>query len=379
MARASAVLSGAGRRSHAQRFVLPERAARLVNEANWIALTALALFLFLILVTYDKADPGWSHAAASKVVHNAGGRLGAWMADLMLYMFGLSAYLWIVLCLGVVLRGYQRLRADAKPVADEDQRFHWERWLGFALLFCGCVAMESSRLHSLTMSLPLAPGGILGQVIAVPTLSVLGDVGGTLLLLVMTAAGFSLFTGLSWLTIFENIGTWLENGWQRLSLRVNARTDRKIGSLAAVVRQEQVQELRKILDVAPEPVRIEKPVVKIERSERAQAERQVALFTDLPPDTQLPALSLLDIPPPVQETVSPETLEYTSRLIEKKLADFNVAANVVAAYPGPVITRYESSRPPASRAARSSTWPRTWRVRCRWCRSAWSRPFPART
>ncbi|MFA7667150.1 MAG: DNA translocase FtsK, partial [Burkholderiaceae bacterium] len=73
----------------------------------------------------------------------------------------------------------------------------------------------------------------------------------------------------------------------------------------------------------------------------AEAERQVVLFNDLPADTQLPPLSLLDPPPVEQETVSEETLQFTSRLIEKKLADFNVAARVDAAYPGPVITRYE--------------------------------------
>ena len=55
----------------------------------------------------------------------------------------------------------------------------------------------------------------------------------------------------------------------------------------------------------------------------------------------LPPLSLLDDPPEVQETVSVETLEFTSRLIEKKLSDFGVEAKVVAAYPGPVVTRFE--------------------------------------
>jgi S-DNA-T family DNA segregation ATPase FtsK/SpoIIIE len=98
---------------------------------------------------------------------------------------------------------------------------------------------------------------------------------------------------------------------------------------------------RIIDDEEDEPLRIEVPVTRIERSERAEAERQPVLFADLPKDSSLPSLLLLDEPAPEQETVPQETLEYTSRLIEKKLADFNVAANVVAAYPGPVITRYE--------------------------------------
>jgi S-DNA-T family DNA segregation ATPase FtsK/SpoIIIE len=322
--------------------LLNARAVRLLREAGWIGLTALGLFVFLILFSYDKSDPGWSHAVASRTVHNAGGRVGAWFADLLLYLFGLSAYLLIALCAGTVIRGYRRLRVQASPPRKDDElpRLPWERWLGFFLFFVGCVGIESSRLHSLNAVLPLAPGGIVGRIVADPLLTALGDVGGTLTLLVFVTAGFSLWTGVSWLTIFERSGTVLELVWLRVLTLIAARKDRRIGEIAAVEREEQVQEMRKILEVDPEPVRIEKPV-RIERSERAQAERQVALFTDLPPDTQLPALSLLDAPPPAQETVSQETLEYTSRLIEKKLADFNVAANVVAAYPGPVITRYE--------------------------------------
>jgi DNA segregation ATPase FtsK/SpoIIIE-like protein len=120
-----------------------------------------------------------------------------------------------------------------------------------------------------------------------------------------------------------------------------SRSDRRVGELATRVRKETVAVKRKILAEDPEPVRIEPPAPPVERSERAQRERQKSLFADLPADTELPPLALLDAPPPSQDTVSPETLEYTSRLIEKKLSDFGVSANVVAAYPGPVITRYE--------------------------------------
>jgi S-DNA-T family DNA segregation ATPase FtsK/SpoIIIE len=77
------------------------------------------------------------------------------------------------------------------------------------------------------------------------------------------------------------------------------------------------------------------------QSERVHIEKQVPLFSDEAGDTTLPELSLLDPAQAVQETVSPETLEFTSRLIEKKLRDFGVEATVIAAYPGPVVTRYE--------------------------------------
>jgi S-DNA-T family DNA segregation ATPase FtsK/SpoIIIE len=328
-----------GRNQSAAGFGLPERALRLVQEAMWIALAALGAFLLLILLTYDKSDPGWSHAVVARTISNAGGRVGAWFADLLLYLFGLSAYLLVALLGLSVLRGLRTLRAT--PEALPSQRFAWERWVGFGLMLLGCVGIESARLHSLQVGLPLGPGGIVGAVVTDPLFVALGAVGGTLVLLVLVAAGFSLWTGWSWLTIFERIGFAIEWAAQRLVQAVVARRDRRIGEVAATVRDEQVQVKRRILDDDPEPVRIETPVARIERSERAEAERQSVLFVDLPADTQLPPVSLLDEPPVAAEGVSQETLEYTSRLIEKKLSDFNVAANVVAAYPGPVITRYE--------------------------------------
>ena len=328
-----------GRNQSAAGFGLPERALRLVQEAMWIALAALGAFLLLILLTYDKSDPGWSHAVVARTISNAGGRVGAWFADLLLYLFGLSAYLLVALLGLSVLRGLRTLRAT--PEALPSQRFAWERWVGFGLMLLGCVGIESARLHSLQVDLPLGPGGIVGAVVTDPLFVALGAVGGTLVLLVLVAAGFSLWTGWSWLTIFERIGFAIEWAAQRLVQAVVARRDRRIGEVAATVRDEQVQVKRRILDDDPEPVRIETPVARIERSERAEAERQSVLFVDLPADTQLPPVSLLDEPPVAAEGVSQETLEYTSRLIEKKLSDFNVAANVVAAYPGPVITRYE--------------------------------------
>jgi S-DNA-T family DNA segregation ATPase FtsK/SpoIIIE len=350
MSRSSTLSNGASRTSA---FVLPERALRLVQETRWLGLAVLALFLLLILATYHPADPGWSHAAPDRIIQNAGGRVGAWFADLLLYLFGLSAYLLAGAMSVSVVRGMARLRAAAREAEapkkraqkpDEPlpgSRFAWERWLGFAMLMTGCVALESARLHSIDAELPFAPGGVIGSVVATPLLDALGAVGGTLALLALVAAGFSLWSGWSWLAIFERVGAAIEWLALRTVQAFSARKDRRIGEAAASEREEQVQEKRKIFEEDPAPIRIEPPVARIQPSERAVAERQSTLFVDLPADTELPPLSLLDEPPAQQETVSAETLEYTSRLIEKKLSDFNVAANVVAAQPGPVITRYE--------------------------------------
>ncbi len=320
---------------------LSDRAIRLLREARWISLCFLALFIFLVLVSYDPRDPGWSHAVMTRHTGNLGGRVGAWIADFMLYLFGLSAYLFSLFLMMRVLSGYRALHRDpAEEPSPELTRFAWERWVGFVVMLIGCTGIEAARLYTVDATLPLAPGGLLGALVAQPVHDQLGAVGGTLALLLMIAIGFSLASGVSWLTVFERIGAAIEETVARVRGLISAREDRRLGELAATTREQSVEVLRQIIDVDPEPLRIQRPA-KVERSERAQRERQVPLFSDLPADSELPPLSLLDLPPESIETVSEETLEYTSRLIEKKLSDFGVSAAVVAAYPGPVITRYE--------------------------------------
>ncbi len=320
---------------------LSDRAIRLLREARWISLCFLALFIFLVLVSYDPRDPGWSHAVLARQTGNLGGRVGAWIADFMLYLFGLSAYLFSLFLMMRVVSGYRALHRDpSEEPSPELSRFAWERWVGFVVMLIGCTGIEAARLYTVEATLPLAPGGLFGTLVAQPVHEQLGAVGGTLALLLMIAIGFSLASGVSWLTVFERIGATIEDSVARIRGLISAREDRRLGELAATNREQSVEVLRQIIDVDPEPLRIQRPA-RVEKSERAQRERQVPLFSDLPADSELPPLSLLDLPPETIETVSEETLEYTSRLIEKKLSDFGVSAAVVAAYPGPVITRYE--------------------------------------
>jgi len=350
MARSSAAIaSGSGSRARLWGVFgsLPERIIRLINELRWIATGLMTLYLIVVLATYDRADPGWSHEAGTAAIANAGGWVGAYIADFLHYLLGLSAWLVPLLLCVSVLRGLAEARAmrlaSVKPQESAaKQRFAWEQWLGFLVLLVACCLLEAARLHRLNIDLPLGPGGVLGQLLSPFLFLAMGSVGATMLLIGSIGIGFSLWTGWSWFSIFERLGASIEWAVLRVRNAVVAKLDRRIGQVAASERAEQVQELKKVLaDDDDEPIHIEPPVAQIERSRRAEAERQPALFSDLPRVSALPEIGLLDEPPPAQETVSAETLEYTSRLIEKKLADFNVAAHVVAAYPGPVITRYE--------------------------------------
>ncbi|WP_420474120.1 DNA translocase FtsK [Noviherbaspirillum sp. ST9] len=321
---------------------LPNRLVRLLSEARWFVLTIVTVYLLLAFLTYTKTDPGWSQANVVPQIQNWGGRLGAWIADLMLFIFGFSAWWFGVFMLRSVWAGYRRLSHRFLLQKEPEPEHHQEVWIrsiGFMLMLIGSVAIEYLRMYSHKAQLPRAPGGVLGELIGGAAQNSFGFTGATLFLLLIFGVGFSLFFHVSWLSVAERVGGAIEDGINGIRKLYSAREDRKVGQVAAVKREETVvQERAKIVEATP--IRIEPQVVSVPKSERVEKEKQVSLFADLP-DTNLPPLSLLDEPPPAQETVSVETLEFTSRLIEKKLSDFGVEAKVVAAYPGPVITRYE--------------------------------------
>src|SRR5450830_2147469 len=316
---------------------LPGKIAALLRESKWFALLALALYLLLILVTFDKSDPGWFHSTAAAAARNAGGRAGAWLSELLLHLFGISAYWLVVLLAYIVVAGYRRL--DGSRLLDKRPLI--VAVAGFAVLIAASCGMEALRFYTLKVMLPpLRPGGILGAVVSSSFSTAFGFTGTTLILLTLFAIGLSLFTGVSWLTAIELTGAALESAYGFVLQSWQRRQDRKAGEIATLEREEILEEDKKRIIEDREPIWIEAPVVEIPKSERVIKEKQVPLFQDLP-DTPLPPLSLLDEPQRDVEAMSVETLEYTSRLIEKKLSDFGVQVKVLAAYPGPVITRYE--------------------------------------
>jgi S-DNA-T family DNA segregation ATPase FtsK/SpoIIIE len=139
--------------------------------------------------------------------------------------------------------------------------------------------------------------------------------------------------------VMERVGAAFESIYRRSRERREREQDRRIGQIATAEREQLVDHLREEA-FDREPVLVVPPVMAVPRSERVVKEKQRPLFKELP-DSALPPLSLLEDAPLSTESVSGEVLEFTSRLIERKLADFGVSVKVLAAYPGPVITRFE--------------------------------------
>ncbi|WP_287881560.1 DNA translocase FtsK [Aquitalea sp.] len=314
---------------------LPPKLASLLREAWWLLMAVAAVYLVLVLASYSPQDPSWSHSSSDPTVRNYGGAFGAWLSDMLLYIFGLSAWWLVVFCLVAIAWGYRRMetlgfRLNPMTLAAMG---------GFFLLLLSSSSVEGIVLSGKQLNLPLAPGGMLGHWLGKALGHGLGQSGAYLLLSVTGAIGFSLFTGLSWLDIMEKIGGTLEDGVLKLWHSWQARKDREIGRETAQQREVKVSSEKKKQEDKP-PVRIEATTAEIPVSPKAQKPVQQSLFAD-PNSGELPGLSLLEAPKDQHEPVSAETVEYTSRLIERKLADFGVDVKVIAAYPGPVITRYE--------------------------------------
>ena len=314
--------------------VLSNRLLLLLRESRWILLVGCAIYLTVALYGYNPNDPAWSHSISVTHTSNPGGVIGAYTADLLFYLFGFSAWWCVLFMLQRVWAGYHDLRVNSI--------FSKRNWLvsiaGFAALLLASSALEAIRLYTLKVTLPLAPGGMLGAVLGDSLARVFGFTGATLLLLTLIAASFSVFSGLSWLRFVDWLGERIESTFQFIRVAWQTWQDRRIGMQAVNERFALVEEKKRFDD--HHSIHIEMPLMEVAKSTRAVKEKQVSLFSDMR-DSPLPPLHLLDQATQQVEVVSADTLEYTSRLIERKLSDFGVEVRVVAAYPGPVITRYE--------------------------------------
>ncbi|MBR7069470.1 MAG: DNA translocase FtsK 4TM domain-containing protein [Oxalobacter sp.] len=409
--------------------------ALLKNEIIWLILVAATLYFFLIFITFNRNDPGWSHASQVDSIANLGGRTGAWIADILLFIFGLSAW-WIALPLiKGIWTGCKRIAAVLRNQEYPEPSLlrQISSMIGFALLMVSSSGIEYLRMYHTNAQLPNIPGGIVGDVIGQLSQQYLGFTCGTALLGLIAFISFSLCLQKSWIAIVECIGAIAE--WPFLFFRHNrsepvapeqdnanlentatAETDMSpsveplqastvddtagtaIANPAPMAEaetptssevladniesndintfpghrepvlekfQEPILENQQpvkpvIPQLEPEPLGFpadihEKgaassapaaPVLKVQPVVTPVSEPVMVVPETVDPDSYpavpaLPPLSLLDPPEAQQESASPEALDYTSRLIERKLADFGVKVRVVSAFPGPVVTRYE--------------------------------------
>ena len=303
---------------------------------------ALAWLLFtLALLSYRASDPGFTTTGSGAPLHNPVGLLGARAADLAYFLFGFSAWWLVPVALRAWLASLARLWRGGEAPA-----FHarLKLWLGLALLLMASTALEWTRLYRWETMLPGHAGGVLGYLLGPVSTRWLGFAGSGVLWIALLVAGLAMALRFSWVELAESIGRRFDSLRQRRQGHIEQQQDRRIGEQAQRERERElvVEEQRQEL-ADHTPLVISPAAPEIQPSLRVVKERQKPLFAELV-QTRLPQVDLLDGLDPTRgrgETVTPESLEMTSRLIEKKLKDFGVEVRVVAASPGPVITRYE--------------------------------------
>jgi DNA segregation ATPase FtsK/SpoIIIE, S-DNA-T family len=324
--------------------------ARFAAEFGLLAGLVLLLFWILALLTYSPNDAAWSSSGAGGLVNNRAGQAGAWVADMSYFSLGFSVWWCVAAAVRTWLSGLVRwmhereLQAAPGPAGGAGREWQARAlfWGGLALLLCTSASLEWTRLYSLEARLPGHAGGVLGYLVGPLMAKWLGFVGSALVAIALGVAAASWVFAFSWSLVAERVGARLYSLVETRREKREVAQDLALGQQAAREREERAPVSREepVLQ-APTPVRIVDALpVEPPPSERVAKERQKPLFTELP-DSKLPQVDLLDGALARQETVTPETLEMTSRMIEKKLKDFGVEVRVVLAQPGPVITRYE--------------------------------------
>ena len=321
-------------------------AARFSHEIGLLVGLLALVFWLLALISYNPQDAAWSTSGMGdgRIVTNWVGRFGAWLADCSYYALGFSVW-W---CIAAGAKAWISslalwMRAGVHPQGPVGP---WARrsmfWMGLLILILSSTALEWARLYRYDAFLPGQAGGMLGYTTGQMAMSWFGDAGSGLIGVILVVLGAAMVFGFSWGQLAERIGGSIDGLVQGSRAKREKARDEAAGKRAARERDVVLSEERhEIAEHHPQAVQIIEPVLtEPQQSTRVVKERQKPLFSELP-DSNLPQVDLLDAAPARQETVSPETLEMTSRLIEKKLKDFGVDVSVVAAAPGPVITRYE--------------------------------------
>ena len=375
----------------------PEKKDRnFKQDLALLSLTALCLYILLALFTYSPLDDGWSATGAEDGFRNAGGPVGAYLADSLLHGLGYLAYIIPLLAAGKVLQIFRSRQSNTASSV-------WlARLLGFFLSIFSLAALIELSIFT-SQELPAGIGGIVGQGIAGIIVSLFSTLGGGIILTLVLCIGLMLFWGFSWLAVFDTIGryillalSWLQcqfkNALEKLRRHRAKNTkriepdfsrkppiivpavlpkliggkkdkaiqvidkkntaDSEISGISGLANKLKAQASKVIPAIAKE-VKIE-PLEKREAktSERAVRDLQGKLFAESNP---LPSIALLDPADENQEIgYSKSRLEELSALLEQKLADFNIKAEVVAVAPGPVITRFEIQPAPGVKASKIS-------------------------
>ncbi|WP_425479395.1 DNA translocase FtsK [Lysobacter enzymogenes] len=327
----------------------------MMRDISLIVIAPLLLYLLASLFTFSPTDPGWSHSGSiTAPLHNLGGRVGAWIADVLLYLCGYVAFLLPFMLGAIAWIALFGMDTDGDGEADLGPALRLVGIVGSLVSLAGLLQLRVGTVENFSAG----AGGILGQLVGRSLYSGFGPVGGNLFLAALLLISFTLATSVSWFAVMDWIGKRVLTAGPLLSKLFRRSSQQATEWRQTQVMREEREEARKAdteLRAKREKVKIEPPPAPVvEKSERAKRETQIPLF-HTSDGSGVPPLALLDDPKPQPKGYSEETLETLSRQIEFKLKDFRIDAQVVGAYPGPVITRFEIEPAPGVKVSQISS------------------------
>ncbi|WP_076418767.1 DNA translocase FtsK 4TM domain-containing protein [Colwellia sp. UCD-KL20] len=401
-------------------------------EAGLLVSCVFAMYMMLILFTFDSADPGWAQTGYQTAIRNMGGAVGAYLSDLLLNLFGVVAYSlpFVIAITGwLIFQKYHKLM-------QLDYLTLGLKFVGFILLYVGITSIASMNFDDIFY---FSAGGIIGDVLSNTFLPYFSFVGSTLIFLLLCGTGFVLLTGFSLLAFVDTIGLHTIKGMQYIvdlprllkeHFDTSASDDNKLDEVTHPLVEEEhkkasVNIKQKISNVAAKiTTKKEDPIDKeqgdiehafsslsaskdeniispsendipfqlddelepfvdindimgeplaINVQEHVNQEEITAAFEDVekivvPVSTKpaaqspsaeiedkykgMPGLDLLDRPDRAKHPIDQEQLDRVSRLVEEKLLEFGIIAEVVGIFPGPVITRFELNLAPGVKASK---------------------------
>ena len=310
---------------------ITSRGKLLFAEGALIGWLVVCIILLLALLSYSPADPGWSHTGTRQDVSNLIGPAGAWISDISFALFGMMAYL-LPLLLGV--RASQILRTYFLDEPDQFDSAAWVlRVIGFMLVMISATSLANIQYQDVANSFPEGMGGILGKYTGDAIIAIFSHTGSTLLLLALFLFGLTVFTDISWFKLIDRLGLLtmivfdaLRAWYTQRKIRIEDKKKAKAALAERIVKVESA--VKKQQTRTPPAIQ---PVVQTKlQSPRVLREKQQKLFDDSQVIGSLPPINLLD--PADNNGVtgySADSLEHLSRLLELKLQDFGISAEVV--------------------------------------------------
>ena len=332
------------------------RGKLLLAEGSLIGWLALSVILFLSLISFSSEDPGWSYTGSRGETDNLIGPAGAWISDVAFQLFGVVAYLLPAL---LAFRALQVLKTYVLHEANEFDSWTFAlRIVGFLLVMISATSLAYIQYEDSSQLYPQGMGGILGDHVGQSIISVFSFTGSTLLLLATFLFGLTFFADISWIGVIDKLGFFAIATFSSLRLRLNRynlrRNEDRKAKTALAQRIVKVESAAKRKESKVPPT-IQSSVEKKPLSPRVLREKQQKLFDDTELVGSLPPINLLD--PADKSTAtgySTESLEHLSRLLELKLQDFGISAEVTEVLPGPVVTRFEIQPAPGVKVSRIS-------------------------